>query len=416
MTPPGGQRGGLLIGAVALIVILGLLGSVATFSFIGQQRVTTEYRQSASALALAESGLEKGIHSWKTSPGYSGESATPFGPGTFTVTLWNTDGAGNPLPAGQMRIRSEGQVSGLDGVVFTRVAEAIVSQGTDSGISAGKKEEVRHWDGSAWNKLPSGGDKKLNGSYCRSGTDCWLVGEKGRILHWDGTTLTAISAGTTKKLEGVACQSGASGQCFAVGEKGIIRRWNGSAWVSSPSGTNRKLLDIHCPSAICYAVGEKGITLRYDGSAWSQEAAVTNKKLRAVTCTSADDCWAVGDDQGYNYTFARRTAAGWVLQLVPAPAKKLKLEGVACSNANDCWATGKREKNLNQYSFVHWDGTSWNGQLWGSNAEDLKDISCRPSGECWAVGKKGRILRYNGAWNLVPSGTTQELNTVHFPP
>ncbi|MFQ5487041.1 MAG: hypothetical protein ACE5ET_01165 [Gammaproteobacteria bacterium] len=416
MTPRHRQRGALLIAAVALILIMGLLGSAATFSFIGQQRISVEYRQTADALAVAESGLEKGIRSWKTTLGYSGEAGTIFGAGAFTITLWNSDAAGNPLPPGQMRIRSEGTISGIDGTPVTRIAEAIVSQATGSGFSAGKKGEARRWDGSNWIKIPSGTGKKLRGSFCRTDDDCWLVGDTGRIRHWDGTSLTPSPSGTTKNLEGVACQPAAPGHCFAVGNKGRIRRWNGSAWINSPSGTSRKLLDVHCPSAICYAVGEKGIILRFDGSNWSLETSGTNKKLRAVTCTGNEQCWAVGDDQGSNYTFVQRTAGGWNTQLVGAPAKKMRLEGVACINASDCWATGKRGKNLNQYTFVHWDGLNWNSQLWGSGAQDLKDIACLAGGECWAVGKKGRILHYGGSWSLVPSGTGRSLNTVHFPP
>jgi len=416
VSPRRRQRGSLLLGAVALILIMGLLGSVATFSFIGQQRISIEYSQTTDALAVAESGLEKGIRSWKTIPGYSGESGTSFGPGTFTVTLWNSDAAGNPLPAGQIRIRSQGTINGIDGTPVTRIAEAIVSQVMGSGFSAGKNNEVRRWDGSSWIKIPSGTGKNLRGSFCRSNDDCWLVGDKGRILHWDGISLSPSPSGTTKKLDGVACQPAAPGHCFAVGDKGRIRHWNGSIWSNSPSGTARKLLDIHCPSAICYAVGEKGVILRFDGSNWSQEASGTNKKLRAVTCTANDQCWAVGDDQGSNYTFVQRTAGGWSMQLVAAPAKKMRLEGVACINVGDCWAVGKRGKNLSQYTLVHWDGLNWSSQLWGSAARDLKDIACLAGGECWAVGKKGRILHYGGSWSLVPSGTGRDLNTVHFPP
>lgn len=416
MTSRGRQGGALLIGAVALILIVGLLGSVVTVSFIGQQRITIEYRQGTDALAVAESGLEKGILSLKNTPMYGGETDTAFGTGTFTITLWNTDATGNPLPAGQIRIRSEGTINSIDNTPIIRIAEAIVSQATGTGISAGDKGEVRYWNGSSWTDIPSGTTKKLRGSFCKTANDCWLVGDNGNIRHWNGTSITAISSGTSEKLNGVACQSLSPEDCFAVGDNGLIRRWNGGAWINSPSGTGRKLLDVYCPSDICYAVGDEGTILRFDGSTWSTDPSGTTRKLRAVTCTGNDECWAVGNGQGNNYTFMQRNAGGWTLQSIPAPAKEMRLEGVSCITVNNCWAVGKRGKGLNQYTLVHWDGVSWTSQLWGSSAKDLKDIACLGNGECWAVGKNGRILYYNGSWSLVSSGTNRDLNTVHFPP
>lgn len=110
----GQQRGFLLIAAVVLIVGTALVLTVLVFLSATGAMSAADHVSSQQALFIAESGIEKGIRSWKLNPAYTGETNTSFANGSFTVTTSPNDYAGNPLPAGRKRFVSVGTVSGGD--------------------------------------------------------------------------------------------------------------------------------------------------------------------------------------------------------------------------------------------------------------------------------------------------------------
>lgn len=115
------QRGFLLIVAVVLIAVAGAMAVVIITLTAGSGQAGGSHVESTQALFIAESGLEKGMHERSLSNAYVGEGPTAMGQGSYTITVTTTDSSGNPLPVGQQRIVSVGQVGNAQ-----RTIEAIV--------------------------------------------------------------------------------------------------------------------------------------------------------------------------------------------------------------------------------------------------------------------------------------------------
>jgi S-layer homology domain len=117
---------------------------------------------------------------------------------------------------------------------------------------------IEHWDGSAWNIIPSpnlgSGDNLLLGVAAVFGTDVWAVGEYSEasgaptqtlVEHWDGSAWNVVPSpnfGSSYNHLGGVAVSGSD--VWAVGYycnpnicHTLIEHWDGSAWnvVPSPS-------------------------------------------------------------------------------------------------------------------------------------------------------------------------------------
>ena len=147
---------------------------------------------------------------------------------------------------------------------------------------------AEHWDGTAWTVVasPSPGRgvyqiNSLNGIIHVSSNDVWAAGwysdassfaDETLIEHWDGSAWQVVpspnittAAGSINVLNSVAALS--SNDVWAVGS------WSNSSNVS------------------------KTLTLRWDGSSWKIVASPsrnTNSYLNGVGVISPADAWAVG--------------------------------------------------------------------------------------------------------------------------
>lgn len=124
MQSPALQRGFLLIVAVILIAVAAVMAAVIVTMTAGSGQAGGGHAESARALFIAESGLEKGIRQRSLSNAYAGEGPTAMGQGSYTINVFNTDFSGAALPSGQRRIRSVGTIGNA-----TRTVEAIVRTG-----------------------------------------------------------------------------------------------------------------------------------------------------------------------------------------------------------------------------------------------------------------------------------------------
>lgn len=126
-----GERGALLLSAVALIVVIALLVVAMAALTTTNARSGSEYLGGTQAFYVAEAGLEKGIREWSLNPAYAGEIGTAFGPGSFDIQPSGTDFDGTtPLPAAQRRIISTGRVG-----TAARSVEVIVDDGTGNALA-----------------------------------------------------------------------------------------------------------------------------------------------------------------------------------------------------------------------------------------------------------------------------------------
>jgi len=416
------QRGSLLIGAVAMIVTIALLGATISHLFISKTRGGADVSNGNEALILAESGIEHAKYALSLNPAYSGESNTSFSGGSFTISILNTDFSGTSLPADQVRISSTGTVSGAGGTQAIRTTEAIVSIGVgnnDIGWAVGDNSLTLQWDGSNWTSISNPGSDDLKGVFCNSPSNCWAVGKNGTIMLWNGSSWSSVASGTGDDLESVSCDPSNASHCFAVGENGTISYWNGSSWSASTPSPGEDLKSVDCPSDICFAVGDDPTILRYDSgsTSWIDES-YGSKDLSGINCTSDSNCWSVGKRFFFFFYILRRTGSGWSNALLFS-FNGNDLDEVSCLNPIDgrCWAVGKQGKT------TFFNGTSWS-YLSSGSSRDLKDVWCSQSSiDCWTVGRKNganlSILRWEGSsWTQTAVGVTpvQDLEGVHFPP
>lgn len=282
--------------------------------------------------------------------------------------------------------------------------------------------EVLHWNGTRWLKVPApsaaGADSSLQAVRCSRAADCWAVGTLqaksgailGQALHWNGRKWTRASVpepGATSGLDDVACTSPAS--CWAVGTiqtspityLNEALHWNGRKWAlvgtPDPGGTApgdlNLLSSVRCPSAAtCIAVGYAGTrsiivnqVLRWNGSTWSTlsvpnpggtDTSGDRSQLHGLACSSATNCWAVGSYEvsgtpvsGLNQVLHWNGSA-WSQVDVPEPGGTTGGAGqellfAACGSATNCWAVGDSGPGNIDGKFVvtnqalHWDGGTW---------------------------------------------------------
>jgi len=196
--------------------------------------------------------------------------------------VWIFRETGGPDPD-LIYVRNSACCAGLR-AVFPRSANDVIAVG-DSG-------EVEHYNGTTWNREPTGITKNL---YAVWGTDteAFAVGEDGTTLHFDGYSWNRQPPVTQQSLYSVWGTSPSN--VFAVGEGGAILHFNGSGWFPESSGTKQTLRGVWGSAAnAVFAVGDSSTILQYTGSTWSPQSANASIDLHGVWGSSASNVFAVG--------------------------------------------------------------------------------------------------------------------------
>jgi hypothetical protein len=221
----------------------------------------------------------------------------------------------------------------------------------------GIKTLILHWNGVSWKQVPSpspGDGSALSGVTAVSADSAWAVGctafcflssaaPQTVILHWNGTAWQQVPSPAQARigaLNGVAATSasdvwavGCAGHCFGPGAttRTMIVHWNGTAWkyVASPSPAS-------------------------------------NSVLAGVTATSAGDTWAVGYTRNaYRTLIERWNGTAWQQVPSPTPGQDSQLVGVTATSgsgpatpphASNAWAVGS---TVGATIVEHWNGTTW---------------------------------------------------------
>ncbi|HRI52764.1 MAG TPA: hypothetical protein PLW65_21530 [Pseudomonadota bacterium] len=126
--------------------------------------------------------------------------------------------------------------------------------------------------------------------------------------------------------------------------------------------------------------------------------------LRSLWREPSGDGWAVG----FGPSVVQLEGGRARLVRTPVRENKYIFNGVWGSGPSDVWAVGNS-------IVLHYDGKTWSqspidtsgslylNAVWGSGPKDV-----------WSVGLRGAIRRYDGtAWQVVPSGVTGNLTSVH---
>jgi hypothetical protein len=245
-----------------------------------------------------------------------------------------------------------------------------------------------HWDGSAWNLIPSPSktsvDSVLDGVTVAGAKQAWAVGTVG---------------------------------CPADQSRTLTEHWNHSRWsiVASPNGgvTGDHFSTLQAVTAISssdvWAVGGQAglrnhmpatvpLIEHWNGSRWSVVPApkAALGVLESVSATSASDVWAVGAGQQNGAMVALHfNGSSWKLVPMPAPPNTSGgLSGVKALSAADAWAVGEFFPNAGGNGTIltdHWNGTSWQvvtaPPVGGAGAlSALSAVDAAPGTGVWAVG------------------------------
>jgi Tfp pilus assembly protein PilX len=120
---PRDERGSLLVGALALLVMLAGILLAASSGVINDTDAATRHRWRTSAFYLAEAGLQYSLAQARIDSSWAGLAAPGRNcqEGSFSVAVTRTDPAGIALPAGQKRYISTGTVGGAQAVASLTV-------------------------------------------------------------------------------------------------------------------------------------------------------------------------------------------------------------------------------------------------------------------------------------------------------
>ena len=324
------------------------------------------------------------------------------------------------------------------------------------GSAATGKTLIEHWDGRAWQQVPSasprGAQESLLASVAATGSStAWAVGyyntgkkiKKTLIERWDGRGWAQVASPNPGGVHGsflLGVAATGSSTAWAVGyyntgkaTRTLIERWNGRGWVQvpspSPGGTDARLNGVAAAGnssagAVGYYFGPplRPLIERWDGRAWK---VVTSPNpgdriggtLTAVTTTAGSAAWAAGSmgtrtvDQPL---IERWDGRAWKQVASPRPAGShgSTLTGIAASSPANAWAVGYYWTEPRTEPAVRTLIERWNGRAWtqepspnpggpGVHSPDqslLQGVGAVPSSQAWAAGfyssgdPRGKIL------------------------
>jgi Tfp pilus assembly protein PilX len=116
---PANERGSLLVGVLALLVMLSAFLLMAAHGVAADADSATKARWRCQAFYAAESGLQYGLKQANADSSWAGLNAPGKNTmdGSFTVAVSRLDNGGNNLPANEKRLISTGMCNSAQSVV-----------------------------------------------------------------------------------------------------------------------------------------------------------------------------------------------------------------------------------------------------------------------------------------------------------
>ncbi len=392
-----------------VIALLGLLGLATACASAPVSPAVTGARDAATAVAAT------------TAPG--GEAAA-----IKAAAVAKEHGAVLPAKSGSVKYADL-----LDGV--SCVGAQCVAVGTWYYGTASSHALLEVWNGREWSLVPAPGGPKYSGlaavscvataataatastatAAAGSGIQCLALGSPtlaGSGSHWRVITAPSDSVTAVSCTSADACMAVGSGTGTAV----VFATWNGRAWHAGkmhapPSQAERATISgLSCVSADdCVAVGDyaygitaqpspalrdKTLAERWNGHSWSLLPDTVDVShvdgFIAVSCPSADDCTAVGFNQGQDLLAEQWNGKTWRVEPMPTVSSigYVTLGGVSCPAAGFCVAAGTyQDQAIAQI---------WNGKAWritqlpeppgGSLYTEVTSVSCASKTSCVAGG------------------------------
>lgn len=370
----------------------------------------------------------------KTGGGGASPSPTPKPTATATPI---------PIPSASWRIVSSPRIpqyqdSELRAVSATSPSSVwAVGDSYTDGIA--EQNLVEQWDGAAWRSISYPTGLALSNVLAISPNDVWAIGynitprhERGGgvlvVVHWNGTAWNTVPSPIPSEnnafLLGMAAVS--SNDVWMVGQTyptpfvslPLTERWDGVSWKivanAELPGVTESLLHsaTHIPGtnqlwAVGYALKgprpayEQPLIERWDGASWQAVSGPAlpsgsfGGELKGVVALSATDAWAVGNYTASDHT-VRALIAHWdgsSWQVAASPDKWGTLQSVAAAGPRDVRAVGylaSGDGNTRHTLIEQWDGASWqivpSAEPAGAAYGVLNGVATDGTSAFWAVG------------------------------
>ena len=170
---------------------------------------------------------------------------------------------------------------------------SIWSDGQDGLFTCGDEGLVLNWNGTDWERMPSGTRSALYGLWGTDAEHLLAVGDFGQVMRWNGTRWDEFNAGTEHFLFDVWGR--ALNDIYIVGLSGTIGHFNGQRWNITPVRARNDLLAITGTETEIVAVGAAGAAVYHRGNGWQMDSTGTTAGLRAVATDHDGIFYAVGD-------------------------------------------------------------------------------------------------------------------------
>jgi hypothetical protein len=265
-------------------------------------------------------------------------------------------------------------------------------------FAVGDGGNILRYDGTSWNRMPTGTAAALEAVWASAPDDAYAVGEHGIILHYSGTGWDSIPSGTSERLYDVWGSS--ASDVYAVGADGTILRFDGAAWNPMSSGTHIALYGVWGSSATdVFAVGAHGTIIHYDGMAWTSMAIGTDRALFAVWGTASNSVYAVGKDQ----LVLQYNGVAWSFVSGPGAVDSgLDYTSVWGSAANDVYVVEHAPHlydpgvSSQRSTLLHYDGSLWTAKVLNTDAL-VEAIHGSSGSDIHVVGMTNTIIHYGAS-------------------
>jgi len=297
---------------------------------------------------------------------------------------------------------------------------------------------IEHWDGSSWSIIPSpdvitttgrNAVNVLNAVVAIAPNDAWAVGYDVSLdapyatltLHWNGSAWQVVPSPNPppspntlyNALLGVSAVS--SNDVWAVGgnpfvssaddTRGILMHWDGATWQLFPNppgtaswiNTNRTSVKAIASNDV-WAAGQYS-AFHWNGSAWTVPTGFSGQDIAAIDASASNNVWSDGTHSvpDGNYGFYPSADAqsfnGTTWQSrTPPDFYDSYFKGITVLSPTNVWAVGS---NFGKTTLTNqWDGSAWhvvgsananpNPDINGGNT--LQSVTHTSATDLWAVG------------------------------
>lgn len=467
------QRGFLALLAIALIVIIGFLGMIIMYMFVGSTNSSINFLQASKAFYIAEGGLEEATR-YLLTPVLSGAATriscnnintnanlitTTLGDGEFSVT---STGSFYPTAATTLNgaltatatsitvlsttnYQSDGRImidkelinyASIDSTHFlgvTRGVDGTTATTHTTGTTVGQYQCNLSATGGVPN-LTSPLNQRVveeNVQLQEAWAGGFVNGGNYQFKRWNRPTellwnnFTAAGTRDINEISMLSYSDGWAALGLSAGGSGttnITLHWNGTSWAAGPvTPVTTTWRTVHCnASNDCHmggdAVSSRATLIEYNGTSWSRGATTgfANNNINSLRCSANNFCEAVGTGTSTSTRvfYNWNGTSPWKTQNVNGLFNtSFPFNSVFCNSSTNCWAVGANA------TFARWTG-SWAAVATGLPAAQYNAVFCNSATDCWAVGNinssRDLIVHYNGStWSRDASAPTPTSNLLY---